>query len=85
MYIYDIRLKENDLLVGDCGDEIFFNTEEEARADADDYIISCLETGYGKTYKDFEIVLYESSDKLGPFVSYKPMKEIKYERGDLND
>lgn len=84
MYIYDIRLKENDLLVGDSGDGIF-DTEEEARADADDYIISCLETGYGKTYKDFEIILYESSGEDGLFVSYRPMKEIKYERGDLND
>lgn len=75
MYIYDIRLKENDLLVGDSGEEIF-DTREEARADADDYIISCLESEYEKPYKDFEIVLYESSTEVGPFKCYKHIKEI---------
>lgn len=59
MYIYDIFL--DDFLVGDSGDEIF-DTEEEARADADDYIISLLEDEHERNYKDFEIVIYESSD-----------------------
>ena len=72
-YIYDIYL--DDALVGDSGDEIF-DTEEEAKADADDYIISTLEDEHEKGYKDFEVVIYESEDG-NSFVSYRKIGEIR--------
>lgn len=56
MYIYDIEL--NNKTVGDSGDEIF-DTEEEARADADDFI-SYLADEHKVKPKDFEVVIYES-------------------------
>lgn len=54
-YLYDITLDGN--IVGDQGDYLF-DTKEEAQADANSYIISTLEKEYGKTYEDFEIVIY---------------------------
>lgn len=57
MYIYDILL--NDFCVGDSGDEIF-DTKEEAKADADDYIISYLADEHKVKPKDFKVVIYES-------------------------
>ena len=56
MYIYDILL--NDFCVGNSGDGIF-DTEEEARADADDYIIYLADEHKVKP-KDFKVVIYES-------------------------
>ena len=56
MYIYDIEL--NNKIVGDSGDELF-DTEDEARADADDFI-SYLADEHKVEPKDFEVVIYES-------------------------
>ena len=50
MWAYDITLDGKH--VGDNGD-LWFETEEEAKADADDYIISFLEKEYGRPPRDF--------------------------------
>ena len=57
-YIYDISL--NEVTVGDSGDEIF-DTENEALADAHDYIISYLADEYKKQANEFEIQIYEAT------------------------
>ena len=57
-FIYDIYL-DGFGTVGNSGDEIF-DTEDEARADAHDYIISYLADEYKCTPKDFEIYIYKN-------------------------
>lgn len=57
-YIYDIFL--NEVMVGDSGDEIF-DTENEALADAHDYIISYLADEFKKQANEFEIQIYEAT------------------------
>ena len=57
-YIYDIYLDGK--CVGNSGDEIF-KTAEEAKADADDFIISCLEGWHNRLAKDFEVNIYTGS------------------------
>ena len=61
MFIYDIFLKGTESLIADSGDEMF-ETEEEARADAHDLMISYLADEYGLKPKDFEVVIYESEN-----------------------
>lgn len=57
-YIYDIYLDGK--CIGNSGDETF-DTKEEARADADDYIISWLERIYHRSARDFEVDIYIGS------------------------
>ena len=56
IWLYDITL--NGQLVGDQGDGEF-DTKEEARADADDYIISGLCKEYNAKPKDFVVDCYQ--------------------------
>lgn len=56
MWEYDIKFNDN--VVGDNGD-LEFETEEEALADADDYIISTLEKEHNAKYKDFVVTTYK--------------------------
>jgi hypothetical protein len=59
-YVYEIYLDSlaQGNLVGTNGD-IEFDTEAEAQADADDYIISSLSEEYGKPVRDFRVKIYE--------------------------
>lgn len=54
-YLYDITLDEK--LIGDQGDEDF-DTKEEAREDAEDYIKSELMKEYNRPFEDFNIEVY---------------------------
>ena len=60
-WLYDIVLPRDGkyILVGDQGDEEF-DTKEEARADADDYIISMLEKEYNAKAREFEVNCYQA-------------------------
>lgn len=59
-WIYDIYLPGFGT-VGNSGDEIF-DTEEEARADADDFIISYLADEYKSLPREFDVYLYKNVD-----------------------
>jgi len=54
-YLYDITL--DDHLVGDQGDESF-DTKDEAREDAEDYIRTELTKEYNRPFEDFKIECY---------------------------
>ena len=54
-YLYDITL--DDKLVGDQGDE-YFDTKDEAREDAEDYIRMELMKEYNRPFDDFKIECY---------------------------
>lgn len=54
-YLYDITL--DDKLVGDQGDESF-DTKDEAREGAEDYIRTELMKEYNRPFDDFEIECY---------------------------
>ena len=54
-YLYDITL--DDRLVGDQGDE-YFDTKDEAREDAEDYIRMELMKEYNRPFDDFKIECY---------------------------
>lgn len=56
-WLYDIIL-DNKVIVN-SGD-LEFDSREEARADADDYIISELEKEYNRKPKDFNVICYQS-------------------------
>lgn len=56
-WLYDIFLNDN--LIGDSGD-LEFDTKAEAKADADDYIISELCEEYKANPRDFEIQIYQA-------------------------
>ena len=54
-YLYDITLDGH--LVGDQGDELF-DTKDEAREDAEDYIRIALMKEYNRPFDDFKIECY---------------------------
>lgn len=54
-YLYDIELDGK--LVGDQGDE-WFDTEEEATEDAEEYIRTELVSEYNRPFEDFVIECY---------------------------
>ena len=54
-YLYDITL--DDKLVGDQGDA-WFDTKDEAREDAEDYIRTELTSEYNRPFEDFVIECY---------------------------
>ena len=54
-YLYDITL--DDKLVGDQGDG-YFDTKDEAREDAEDYIRMELIKEYNRPFDDFKIECY---------------------------
>ena len=58
-YMYDIFLDKLDCgnLVGTNGDMVF-DTESEAQADADDYIISELSNEYNAKPSEFRVEIY---------------------------
>lgn len=56
-WLYDIFLNDN--LIGDSGD-LEFDTKTEAKADADDYILSSLCEEYKVNPRDFEIQIYQA-------------------------
>ena len=58
VWLYDIFLKENGILVGTQGD-YEFDTKEEAYEDAVDYIQNGLMEEYNKEENDFRIETYE--------------------------
>lgn len=64
-YLYDIYLDDlpQGNLVGNSGD-LYFETEEQAQADADDYIISELSKEYGRPAKDFRVDIYKLTSEL---------------------
>lgn len=60
-YLYDIFL--DDLPQGSCvanSGDFEFDTEEEAQADADDFIISELSKEYDRPVRDFRVGIYKS-------------------------
>ena len=60
MFIYDIFLLDcgDEIFVGDSGDEIF-EREDEAYADADEFIADYLMDEFNKKKKDFKVEVYE--------------------------
>lgn len=56
-YLYDITLDEQ--VVGNSGD-MDFDTEAEAKADADDFISGELSKEYNRNISDFKILTYKS-------------------------
>ena len=71
-YIYEIHLDslKDESLIGDSGDEIF-DTEEEAREDAEAYAED-LAIDYQCDVNDLDICIFESDNEIGPFKTYKP-------------
>ena len=59
MWSYIIKL--NDFVVGDNGD-LEFETEQEAQADADDYIISELADEFNVQCNEFEVEIWEEDE-----------------------
>ena len=59
MYQYIIQL--NDVVVGESED-LEFETEKEARADADDFIISILADEFNVQCNEFEVQIYEADE-----------------------
>jgi hypothetical protein len=59
MWNYIIKL--NDVVVGDNGD-LEFETEQEARADAHDYILSELADEFNVQCNEFEIEIWEEDE-----------------------
>lgn len=56
-FLYDVKLDEQ--IVGDSGD-MEFDTEEEARADANKFIRDELSKEYNRKIIDFKILLYKA-------------------------
>ena len=56
-FLYDIKLDKR--IVGDSGD-MEFDTEEEARADANKFIRDELSKEYNRKIIDFKILLYKA-------------------------
>lgn len=76
-YIYEIYLNdgEDGSLIGDSGEEIF-DSESEARADAEEYIQDLL-IDYGCHRSDLELCIYESCTPTSDLLNvYKPMETI---------
>ena len=73
MFIYEIR--SNGELFGDSGDEVFAAIEE-AKEDAEDFAKD-LADEFEVPINDFDIIYFESDNKVGPFITYMPIGEIK--------
>lgn len=56
-FLYDITLDEQ--VVANSGD-FEFDTEAEAQADADDFIVSELSKEYNRKVCDFQVLLYKA-------------------------
>lgn len=56
-FLYDITLDGE--YIADSGD-LEFNTEKEAQADADDFIISELSKECGRPVRDFGVLIYKA-------------------------
>ena len=55
--LYDITLDE--MVVGNSGD-MEFDTEAEAKADANDFIIGELSKEYNREIDDFKVLIYKA-------------------------